>query len=311
MNPTATLSLPLRGQDSPNAFRGFREGRCSHVAGCLPDRFSSTRLLGRGSSGVVYLAHDHLHDRPVAVKILQRDEATWLERFRREARITACLRNPSIVRVYEFEECCDRPYIVMEYIDGGNLAEVNVTPAQAVRVMSDVARALQYTHRKGIIHRDIKPENILLDAAGKGYLTDFGLARDLSRGAGSSLSLTGQITGTARFMAPEQARGEIEHIDARTDIHALGATLYSKLADRPPFTGDNVIDILHAVIHQEPEPLCPSLPAALRSVVEKCLQKNRQDRYSDAGELVTDLTGCLSDRVASEPRHRWWKKLWR
>src|SRR5882672_6543891 len=194
----------------------------------LPPRYRIVRRLGRGGAGTVVLARDQRIDRPVAVKILERAEARDLERFRREAALAARVRSRSIVQVHELDEWRGRPYIVMEYVDGGNLADRELSTRALLGVAHEVASALAQAHETGIIHRDIKPENILLDRASRAYVSDFGLATDAMAPLAASGSASGAITGTPWFMSPEQARGE--PADARSDVFSLGATLYLKLS---------------------------------------------------------------------------------
>ncbi len=244
-----------------------------------PPGYELRRCLGRGGCGVVYLARDTKLDRPVAIKFLNDVGAADVERFRREARFTASLNNPSIVQVYELGETDEYPFIVMQYIDGGNLADARLDASGVIRVLRDIAQALKYAHAEGIVHRDIKPENILLDRGGRAYLTDFGIARNLHGGVADTISSEGQIMGTPGLMPPEQARGEIHAVDARSDIYALGATLYLSLTGHYPFEADNIVDVLHAVIH-DPPPLLrsrnASVPRSLEAIaVSACRRRVR------------------------------------
>jgi serine/threonine-protein kinase len=275
------------------------------LGACLDERFEVLKTLGKGGSGTVYLAQDHHLDQVVAVKVLQRTDPNSLERFRREARITACMDPGSVVHVFELEECCDHPFIVMEYLPGGNLEQAQLSLEQTVEAARQVAGALHHIHSRGVIHRDLKPENILLDSEGRARLADFGLARDLCGRQGSTLTLKGEITGTAWFMAPEQVRGSVEDIDARTDLHALGATLYYKLTGRRPFDGDTVVDVLHAVLHESPKPMELTLPKRLRQIVERCLEKKPEDRYQSAEELLADLDEFAAAGIAEGT---WWSR---
>ncbi len=213
-----------------------------------PSGYDLVRCLGRGGCGVVYLARDSRLNRPVAIKFLSDARAADLERFRREARFTARLNNPSIVQIYELGETEESPYITMQYFGGGNLADADIDPDGVVRALRDVAVALKYAHAEGIVHRDIKPENILLDSDGRACLADFGIAHSIRGSAGDTISAEGQIMGTPGLMPPEQARGELHAVDARSDIYALGATLYVKLTGHYPFEATNIVDVLHAVI---------------------------------------------------------------
>ncbi|MHC4101128.1 MAG: protein kinase domain-containing protein, partial [Planctomycetota bacterium] len=277
-----------------------------------PPGYELRRCLGQGGCGVVWLAHDTRLDRPVAVKFLQDVRAADLERFRREARFTARLNNPSIVRVYELGEVDERPYIAMQYVDGENFADAKLDTGGVVRVLRDVALALKHAHAEGIIHRDIKPENILLDREGRPYLTDFGIARNISGDIGDTISTEGQVIGTPALMPPEQARGEIQAVDVRSDVYALGAALFVKLSGRYPYDAPNVVDVLHAVIH-DPPPMLRScnaaIPRSLETIALRCMQKAREDRYQTMAEVIADLDRFLSGEPMAAESSAWLRRL--
>ena len=277
-----------------------------------PRGYRLVRAIGRGGGGAVYLAHDETLDRPVAVKYPSGVSAADVERFRREARFTARLNRASIVQVYEMGEVEGRPYIVMQYLDGGNLAGADLDHAGVARIVRDVATAVGHAHREGIVHRDLKPENILLDRDGRPYVADFGIARDLRSSLGETISHDGQIMGTPALMPPEQARGDITAVDARSDVYALGATLYCKLTGRQPFSGSSLVDVLHAVIHDEPvfpRAYDKDIPRALEAIVVKCMQKVRDDRYASMGEVVDALEKYLSGRPHGADSAAWFRRL--
>ncbi|MCK6459996.1 MAG: protein kinase, partial [Planctomycetes bacterium] len=261
-----------------------------------PERYEILRELGRGGAGAVYLATDRQLNRPVALKFLQHARPADMERFVREARFTARLSDPAVVQVYEAGEAGGIPFIAMQYVDGGNLATAELDVQGVLDIVRQVALALAHAHREGIVHRDIKPENILVDKGRRAYLTDFGIARDLRGELGATISSEGQIMGTPALMPPEQAKGAVHEVDARSDVYALGATLYRKLTGRWPFDAGNVVDLLHAVIHEEPplpRSLNPAIPRAVEDVIVRCMRKRRADRYPAMADVAKAIEDCL------------------
>ncbi len=277
-----------------------------------PDKYELVRPLGRGGAGEVWLARDRDLDRLVALKFLGDVPPSVLERFRREARYAARLESPSIVRIWALEEADGRPCIAMEYVDGGNLADARLDDRRLALTLREVCSALDHAHAHGIVHRDIKPENVLLDSRGRAYLTDFGIARDLSSAPGATLSNHGQVMGTPASMAPEQARGEPLAVDARTDVYGIGATLYFKLAGRWPFQGETVVDVLHAVIHDEPpfpRSFRTDIPRALEAIALRCLQKRPKDRYPSMRAVIEELDRYLAGSPVASESGPWFKRL--
>ena len=208
----------------------------------LADRYRLDREVGAGGMATVYLAEDVRHDRRVALKVLRPELAAVIgaERFLAEIKLTANLQHPHILPLFDSGEADGYLFYVMPFIKGETLRdrlnrEKQLPVADAVRITTEVASALDYAHRHGVIHRDIKPENILLHD-GQALVADFGIALAASKAGGSRMTETGMSLGTPHYMSPEQAMGERE-ITARSDVYALGAVLYEMLTGDPPFTG--------------------------------------------------------------------------
>ena len=266
-------------------------------------------LLGRGGMGDVYLATDTRLDRRVALKLLaprylEQDE--FRERFLRETRTAASLDNPHIVPVYEAGEIDGQPFIAMRYVDGAGadamLRESGaLEPARAVRIIADVARALDAAHTAGVIHRDVKPGNILVSKTPTGehaYLSDFGLTKAINDGQG--VTRTGQLMGTAHYLAPEQIEGQ--PADGRADVYALACVLFELLTGAPPFVRESEMATLFAHVHAERPSVLgpqPNLPEALEDVVAKGMAVKPDERYATAGELAQSAADAL------EPTSDW------
>ncbi|MBC7237131.1 MAG: protein kinase, partial [Chloroflexi bacterium] len=248
-------------------------------------------LIGIGGAAEVYRALD-ANGRQVAVKILsERAEDDLIKRFLREGRVLSGLHHPHIVAIHEMGEAHGLRYLVMELVEGGSLKErLEAGPLpwpEAVEIARQIADALGYAHRRGIVHRDVKPGNIMFTADGSAKLADFGLAH-LSDA--SAMTRTGTIMGTVFYLAPEQCLGH--PIDARADLYALGAVLYEMLVGQPPFVGPTAVSIIYKHLNEQPPPLRdrdPSLPPLLEAIVSRLLQKDPSRRFPDAEALIDAL----------------------
>jgi eukaryotic-like serine/threonine-protein kinase len=275
--------------------------------------------LGRGAMGVVYRARQIRLNRQVALKmILAGDHAgpDTLARFLAEAATIARLKHPHIVQIYAIGDCEGRPYVELEYIEGGTLgARLDGTPwppRAAARLLESLAGAAAEAHRLGIVHRDLKPANILMTDAGEPKISDFGLAKTLEEDSG--LTRTESILGSPNYMAPEQADGRAKDVGPSADIYALGANLYELLTGRPPFVAPTVLATLDLVKNTDPVPprrLQPHLPRDLETICLKCLDKEPRKRYETAQALADDLASFLADEPIKARRSPLWERVWK
>jgi tetratricopeptide (TPR) repeat protein/tRNA A-37 threonylcarbamoyl transferase component Bud32 len=260
-------------------------------------------VLGQGGMGIVYRARQTGLQREVALKMI-RDASlvgrAELDRFQTEAQALASLQHPHIVQVYEVGQVGKLPYFSLEFVSGGCLADRMghnpQEPRWAATMMETLARAMGAAHEKHIIHRDLKPANVLLTKDGTPKITDFGLAKRVDKGA-SSRTESGALLGTPSYMAPEQARGEVEALGPPADIYALGAILYEMLTGRPPFLGTTPLETVMMVAHEEPIPptrLNLKTPRDLETICLKAMAKEAGRRYPTAGELADDLRHWLN-----------------
>jgi serine/threonine-protein kinase len=278
----------------------------------LSDRYELGETLGYGGMSEVHLGRDMRLDRDVAVKVLRADLARdpqFQHRFRREAQNAAALNHPAIVAVYDTGETVSDygplPYIVMEYVEGRTLRDIVKTEGpmdeqRAMETMADICAALDFSHRNGIIHRDVKPANVMINNAGAVKVMDFGIARALADGQG--VTQTAAVVGTAQYLSPEQARGEL--VDARSDVYAAGCVLYELITGEPPFTGDSPVAVAYQHVREDPIPPSrqnPDVSAALDAVVLKAMSKNPANRYQSAAEMRTDLVRVLSGQRQLAP----------
>ncbi len=283
------------------------------LADSLQDRYVLERELGRGGMATVYLAQDLRHDRRVAVKVLRPELSAVIgaERFLTEIRTTANLQHPHILPLFDSGRTAPRAdgtagafvYYVMPYVEGESLRdrllrETQLPIAEAVRIAGEIASALDYAHRHGVIHRDIKPENVLLHD-GRALVADFGLALAVRGASESRLTETGMSLGTPHYMSPEQAMGERE-ITARSDVYALGCVLYEMLTGEPPFTGPTAQAIVARVMTETPRPLTVqrhTIPPHLEAAVLTALEKLPADRFASAAEFADALDEERARRV--------------
>ncbi len=267
-------------------------------------RFRVITFLGSGGFGTAYLANDPALDRNVALKIPRAGEFATRnerERFIREAKNAANLNHENIVHVYEVNTEGEYPYIVSEYIDGMTLAErvmgAPIEYKEIARLLILIAEAVHHAHERGIIHRDLKPSNILLDAAQKPYVADFGLARNLA--AEHTMTMEGEILGTPAYMSPEQADGKLSKITTRSDVYSLGVILYRLLCRENPFRASGRM-LIHQVIHEDPIPprrIDDRIPADLETITLKAMDKNPDRRYESARALADDLRRWQNDQA--------------
>jgi eukaryotic-like serine/threonine-protein kinase len=264
-------------------------------------RYKVMELLGMGAMGVVYRGFDTLIERDVAIKILPAELAgdkSTRDRFLAEAKSAGRLTNPHVVALHEIGQQGQTDYIVMELMNGGNLAQIMqrsgaFSPEEATRIVADACQGLAAAHAAGMIHRDIKPSNLLRNAEGAVKLADFGLAKR-TIGAGQHLTLTGQVVGTPYYMSPEQCQSKT--LDARSDIYSLGATYYSLLTGVTPYHDiESTVQVMFAHVHGDPldpRKINPTIPEACARVVARATAKKPDDRYQSAMEMYADLSAA-------------------
>jgi serine/threonine protein kinase/outer membrane protein assembly factor BamB len=286
--------------------------------------FRIVREVGRGGMGAVYEAEQLSLRRRVALKVLRFggvSDREAIERFRREAETVAKLHHTNIVPIFAVGSEQGVNYYAMQFIEGRSLADViaqhsgQLSPHQVAEWGLQAADALAHAHQRGVVHRDVKPSNLLLDEEGRLWLTDFGLA---CRQDDITLSLTGALLGTPRYMSPEQASATTKRVDQRSDLFSLGATLYELITSRPAFTGNTPHDVIQQILSSEPTPIRQfqrSCPRDLETIIMKCLAKAPAERYASAADLAADLRAFLDGRPIRARRSgvferaaRWVKK---
>ncbi len=259
-------------------------------------RYQVTHLIARGGMALVYRAQDLLLNRPVALKILYPElsaDSMFVERFRREAQAAANLSHPNIVPVFDWGEDDGTYFIVMELIEGTSLADVlrgsrTLTASRSAQIVAQVAFALAYAHRQGVVHRDVKPGNILITADGQVKVTDFGIAQAVA--VEDHLAEAGSVMGTATYFSPEQAEGAA--VDGRSDVYSLGVVLYEMVVGRPPFIGDSPIEVSSQHVRGSvppPSEFSSTVPHDLEAIIMEALAKDPNVRYQSADEFRADL----------------------
>jgi len=295
------------------------------LSAALADRYRLERELGQGGMATVYLAQDLKHDRQVAIKVLKPDLAAVLgaERFITEIKTTAALQHPHILPLFDSGDAGGFLFYVMPYIDGETIRdrlnrETQLGIDEAVRITREVADALDYAHRHGVVHRDIKPENILLHD-GRPMVMDFGIALAVSAAAGGRMTETGLSLGTPHYMSPEQATAEKE-ITARSDIYSLGSVLYEMLTGNPPHSGGSAQQIIMKIVTEEPAPVTrmrKAVPPNVAAAVAKALEKLPADRFESAKAFAEALqnpgfavAGSSSPAVSATASARYRRAIW-
>jgi beta-lactam-binding protein with PASTA domain/predicted Ser/Thr protein kinase len=280
----------------------------------LGGRSQVGELLGYGGMAEVHRGRDLRLGRDVAIKMLRSDlarDATFQERFRREAQNSAALNHPAIVAVYDTGEETSstgerQPFIVMEFVPGKTLKEVlaaeqRLQPRKALEIIADICAALEFSHRHGIIHRDIKPGNVMITPNGQVKVMDFGIARALASGA-TTMTQTSAVIGTAQYLSPEQARGE--SVDARSDVYAAGCVLFELLVGHPPFVGDSPVSVAYQHVRETPKApsdISHEVPPEVDAIVLKALAKNPLNRYQSAQEMRADALRAVAGRPVMAP----------
>jgi serine/threonine-protein kinase len=281
-----------------------------HATRTMLERYELVEVIGSGGMGEVWRAHDSVLQRDVAVKVLKRDavdDAAALERLRIEARLAGSLQHPNVVGVLDYGEepaseggTAVLPCLVMPLVDGRTLSERlrddgPMAPAETMRMVADVAEGLSAAHLAGIVHRDLKPGNIIQEASGRSMILDFGIARSSDA---SPLTSTGTIVGTTDFISPEQATGR--PATASSDIYSLGVVAYCCLTGEAPFHRTAAVAIALAHVNEPPPPLPETVPAGVRALIMRMLEKDPADRPADAAE-VSQRARALADAIANDP----------
>lgn len=283
----------------------------------ISGRYQLTKLIGSGGMADVYVAHDSVLGRKVAIKVLNEELAAnkkFSQRFKQEAKSASAMDHPNIVKVLDAGETTDTDsagvkhtyaYLVMEYVDGLELSKLvargPLKVPEAIRVTKELLSAVEFAHNKGIVHRDIKPDNIMLTRAGKVKVLDFGIARAVAE-TFDDIATTTSILGTAAYFSPEQAQGQ--KVDIRTDLYAIGIVLFEMLTGKVPFTGDTAVAVAHQHIHAHPpapSSLNPKVSLALDQVVFTALAKDKADRFQTTAEFGRELRAAATAKPGTAP----------
>ena len=312
-NRAASATCARCNANLPDLERGAFErpdDEISRLRRATGTRYRVIRRLGGGGMADVFIAEQSQLARRVVIKVLHphlaRDPEV-AERFRREAESAAKLVHPNICAIFDYGATEDVVFTVMPYLEGGSLADViqknrSVDAVRTAAVGAQVACALDYAHRRGVIHRDVKPDNVLFDEDGNAIITDFGIATARFH---ARLTASGRAMGTPHYMSPEQAMGKL--VDGRSDIYAIGILLYESLLGFPPFDGPDAFSVSYKQVHEPPVPpidVASRIPASLSDIVMRCLSKTPSARYARAFDLADALIGFLRGQPESASAYR-------
>jgi serine/threonine-protein kinase len=278
----------------------------ANLVGQTLGQYHITALLGAGGMATVYRAHQESIERDVAIKVILPnlgEQGNFLERFRREAKTVASLSHPHILKIFDYGQYEGMAYLVMELLSGGSLADLirkgPLSLETTGRMLDQVASALDFAHQQGIVHRDLKPQNVLLDNTGNTFLADFGIAKIVE--SEGQLTQSGAVMGTPAYMSPEQWSGQV--VDSRADVYALGVMLFEMLTGKLPFVGNTPFALMHQHIYETARSVNEvneNVPSALAPIVNRALAKNREERFSTAGELAAAFRAVLNGVSPSE-----------
>ena len=288
----------------------------SEIVGQKIGRYEVKELIGEGAMAKVYRAFDPEINRSVALKVLKKDfcvDEEYLSRFLREAKAAGALSHPNIVTVFDVGEIDSSPYIMMELLEGQDLGAVlndkhTMSVKQTLIVGLQLAKALNYAHQSGVVHRDVKPDNIVVLPDGDIKMADFGIAR-MSEREDAQKTQVGSVLGTPRYMSPEQALGE--GVDGRSDLFAVGVIMYEMLSGVKAFDAENIGTLMTQITQKQPKPLqemCPDIPAGLRQIIQKLLQKKPEKRFQTGADLAAALSKeleALRDQQEEQRKHKY------